>query len=128
MTRQEYPPPPRIRLNADLETLWFRYSLWKDGRDSLIGAAYFCYTYFKDTRRTFVISRKVLKKLSCLVNRVGDQTTARKMDDSIEWRPHTQRELEWIDAAIRALIRRVGEQAAAAPLRTLTLADLPPLE
>lgn len=132
--RHLYPSPPQLRINADLETLWFRYSLYRDRRDSLIGASYFCYTYFKirnggevKAARTFSISRKVLKKLSYLLNRVGDQTTARKMDDTIEWRPHTQRELDWIDAAVRALIRRVGEHTAGAPLRQITMPDLPPL-
>jgi hypothetical protein len=76
------------------------------------------------------VSGKVLNTLSRLVSRVGDHTTARKRSPSskgVEWRPHTDAELRWIDAALRALILRVGEHAAGLLLRQLTMADLPPL-
>lgn len=133
--RHQYPAPPAIRLNADMETLWFRYSLYKEGRDTLTGMAYFCLTFFEalgggrnNAARMFGIATSVLNTLARLVSAVGDKATARKWAKSREDRPHTAQEVAWIEATVRALIRRVGEPAAAgAPLRQLTMADLPPL-
>ena len=129
--RHQYPAPPTIRITADVETLWFRYSLYKGGRDSLTGMAYFCMTYVewlkRDQAADLAISNQILSTLGRLTS-IGDAMTARKWDRPRERRRHTSKEFEWMDAAVRALIRRVGERAAGTPPRQLTMADLPPLD
>jgi hypothetical protein len=96
--------------------------------------AYFCLTYVQSVAGNrskasglFGIHRDVLNEIGRLTSTVGDAATARKWDNLQDRRPHTPNEEQWIDAAIRALIHRVGEHAAGATLQQITMADLPPL-
>ncbi len=74
------------------------------------------------------ISRNVLDRLARLSTEVGDEQTVRKFTTQTP-RPHTGAEVAWIEAAAKALIRRIGEWAAdpAASPPSITMADLPPL-
>jgi hypothetical protein len=76
----------------------------------------------------FGIAGPVLSMLGHLSSERGDVTTARKADAAA--RPLTSQEIRWLEAAVLAIIRRVGEVAAAGSavtLTQLTMADLPPL-
>jgi hypothetical protein len=76
----------------------------------------------------FGIGGRVLSKLGHLASETGDVKTARKAAATA--RPLTAEESRWLEAAVIAIVRRVGEVAAAgsaALLPQLTMADLPPL-
>ena len=45
VTRQTYPDPPgEFRITPDVDTLWNRYQGYREGREPLLGMAYFCLT------------------------------------------------------------------------------------
>ena len=76
----------------------------------------------------FGIAGPVLSTVGHLSSKTGDVTTARKADAAA--RPLTSQETQWLEAAVPAIIRRVGEVAAVGSAATptpLTMADLPPL-
>jgi hypothetical protein len=97
--------------------------------------AYFCLTVIesglgqKSKRRSaaqgYDISYEVLCKLGELTGGRGDPMTARKMDANLI--PHTQGEVAWIEATVRAIIRRVGQVAGGASVKQITMSDLPSL-
>jgi hypothetical protein len=66
--------------------------------------------------------------LGRLASETGDATTARKAVAAA--RPLTPKEAQWLETAVIAIIRRIGEVVAAgsaASLPQLTMADLPTL-
>ncbi len=73
------------------------------------------------------LDRLILKTLGQLTSEGVDLQTARKMDLNNSGQPLTPKQIVWIDAAIRLLIRRLGEYAAdpTAPWPTLSMRDLP---
>jgi hypothetical protein len=130
--RKTYPVvPTNFRAVPDVVSLWTRFEGFKNGREPLASMAYFCFTLLKSNGNIDVISKAlavdtaVLKKLSELSTNRGDVSTARKMTRQLT--PFTSAETQWLDAGIRALIRRVGEIASNhSPLR-LTMKQLPQL-
>src|SRR5882724_34655 len=144
ITRREYPaPPPHFTASADVETLWHRYEGYQQGREPLLAMAYFCLSVLEwrasqhpgrgDVRAwaesLYGIEREVLRKLGDLTANLGDETTARKIDASSLHHTPTPQEIAWIEAAIKLIIRRVGEHAADSTVSqpTLGMRDLPPL-
>jgi hypothetical protein len=144
--RDAYPTPPNpehFTASPDVETLWGRYEGYKKGQEPLLAMAYFCLSFLKwrgsqhpgrggvydRVEAQYAIKCEVLDKLGCLTTNLGDATTARKVDKQSRHRPPTPHEAVWIDAAVKMLIRRVGEYDAdpAAPWPTLSMHDLPPL-
>jgi hypothetical protein len=143
----EYPTPPSdFIVSPDVETLWYRYRMHREGKESLSAMAYFCLTLLlwraggPGTGRaggrgkaatTFGIDKPVLDKLSYLVSGKGDEKTIRKFPPAgkpLHLQPHTPQEESWINDVVKALIRRVGEHAAgASPLKKLTMANFPQL-
>jgi hypothetical protein len=131
--RHQYPEPPRsFAVSPDVESLWHRYRGYLDRCEHLPSMAYFCLSvlgYSAGGRARaaarYGISRDVLDKLGALTA-LGDETIARKKHGRS--RPLTAAEMTWIEAAIKAMIRRVGEFAAqSSGLDQVTMADLPPL-
>lgn len=126
-------PPSTFVVNSDVETLWVRWRAYRDGREPLQGMAYFALTVLEmhGGRRAaaarFHIEKTVLSTLGRLASEAGDLTTARKARAAT--RPLTPQETAWIEATVIAIIRRVGEVAAAsgAAETRLTMADLPAL-
>jgi hypothetical protein len=95
--------------------------------------AYMCLTVLEasagnraEAAKRYHISRNVLSKMAVLASEVGDERTARKMPVP-QNRPHTPAEVDWMEAVITAMIRRVGEWAfdPRQPRRILTMADFP---
>jgi hypothetical protein len=137
VTHPEYPAPPkRFEASPDVETMWFRYQRYIEGREPLAGMAYFCVTFVETKAggqrhvcRTFSIGEKVLRQIARLSTEVGDVRSARKMVKKSTRRPHTQQERNFVEAAVKRLIQRVAEYDAdpSAPLRLITMGDLPPL-
>ena len=133
--RGSYPEPPvGFALDPDTETLWNRWRGYVEGREPLQAMAYFCLTVLEvhgrraGAQKRFAVSGPVLRKFATLSTETGDpQTTARKATTNP--RPITSLERAWLEAAVKALVRRAGEFAAApgAALPTITMGDLPKL-
>jgi hypothetical protein len=125
-------PPTGFAVNADTETLFERWRGHLADREPLPGMAYFCLTVLKmqggksGAAERFGVSRKVLDTIGRLCQS-GDPLTARKASPMS--RPLTAQETAWLEAAIRALIRRVGEVAAdpTGSFARITMEDLPDL-
>jgi hypothetical protein len=133
VTMGTYPPAPiNFSADPDVVSLWTRFEGFKNGREPLASMAYFCYTLLTyrhrnvdDASKSLGVDKAVLKKLSELGTNRGDLTTARKM--TLALRPFTSGEAAWLDGAIRALIRRVGEIASGSSPLQLTMDQLPRL-
>jgi len=135
----EYPAPPSdFMVSPDVETLWYRYQMHRDGKESLSAMAYFCLTLLEwraggrgKAATTFGIDKPVLDKLGGLASSKGDEKTIRKFPRAgkpLHLQPHTPQERSWINDAVKGLIRRVGEHAAGvSPLKKLTMANFPQL-
>jgi hypothetical protein len=98
--------------------------------------AYFCLTVVesvfgrrRDASRQLKVEFSVLDMLGNLSSGVGDDQTGRKRNVQ-QRRPHSPAENDWLDHAVRMLIRRMAEYAfaPAVVLDTITMADLPPLD
>jgi hypothetical protein len=106
-------------------------------REPLSSMAYFCLTVLESSvgqkvkkrnasAKQYGIHYDVLDKLGKLTGGTrGEPMTARKMDSDMT--PHTPNELQWIEAAVKAIIRRVAEVAAGASVKQISMSDLPPL-
>jgi hypothetical protein len=137
LTRGQYPAPPEgFVASPDVETMWHRYERHLEGRELLASMAYFCLTLLEGSAgsrdraaKQYGISGKVLDTLGRLTTEIGDEQTARKASRLRERRPYTGAEKTWLEATVKALIRRAGEWAYAAEAQrpTLTMEDLPKL-
>jgi hypothetical protein len=93
--------------------------------------AYFCLTVLetvsgsrKNAARRFSVDVQVLKRIGVLASKHGDRTNARKASST---EPLTGSEEAWLDAAIKAVIFRVGDKGDPRTLTEITFRDLPPL-
>jgi len=130
-------PPSDFIVSPDVETLWYRYRMHREGKESLAAMAYFCLTLLQwraggrgKAAATFGIDKPVLDKLGYLASSKGDEKTIRKFPRAagkpLALQPHTPQEESWINDVVKTLIRRVGEHAAgASPLKKLTMANFP---
>lgn len=128
-------PPTSFVASPTVETLWQRDRGYEDRREPLSSMAYFCLTMIEYTvsnrerrRKTaekYAIGKSVLDKLAVLTERRGDPTTARKADTNFD--PHTGVEIAWIEAVVKAIIRRVAEVEAGVPVSQITMSDFPTL-
>ena len=140
VTRSQFSSPPdQLVLSPDAEMMWHRYDRYlNEPEPSLAAMGYMCLSVLEASAgksrrqaatKQYNICEKVLQKLGYLTSEVGDPLTARKAPKTGTFRPHTQAERMWTEAAVRALILRVGQWAADPDkqLPKLTMADLPPL-
>ena len=125
-------PPSDFVVDTDVERLWDRWQVYQQGDESLQTTAGFCLSYIqeeyggrRDAAKHFGISENVLDKIGEL-SHIGEATRVRKWTRRAP-RPLTAQEQEWLETAIKALIRRTGELAAAPAEKyaQITLADLP---
>jgi hypothetical protein len=131
-----YPNPPNLfNISQDVITLWQRYEEYINNREPLQPMAYACLTFIiylagnkKNAEKKFRIDIGVLKKLGELTAETrGDKKTVRKFKSGVSPRPLSPIEIEWIKAALMAIIRRVGEINTAPSLPIITMHDLPKL-
>jgi hypothetical protein len=134
LIRHKYPEPPeRFRISPDVETLWHRYEGYLDGQEPLLSMAYFCLTLLEaragsrgNAASKYAIEIDVLGKLGEPTSTRGDEKIARKANplDNLK-----NEEKTWINAAIKMVIRRIGEYEydPTASLPMIKMADLPPL-
>lgn len=131
----QYPAPPQdFCVTPDVETLWTRYEGYLRGREPLLPMAYFCLTVILATydgranaAKQLNVAEAVLGKIGELTSTRGDSLTARKMDAQSTKQSLSGPETTWLQAAVRALIRRLGEAHSSIPSKTLDMKDLPPL-
>jgi hypothetical protein len=134
--RPTYPEPPlAFEASPDVEALWHRYESYVKGGEPLASVANFLRTFLesgrsrKEAGELYGISGKVLDKLGRLTGEGMGGLMARKYSSAL--RPYSAQEVQWLEAVVRLLIRRVGEHAAGAttalPVITLAHPDLPTL-
>lgn len=132
--RGAYPQPPTdVAMNADVESMARRYSLYREGKNTLADMAYFCLTIVDSAAGNrpavpskFGIASFVMSKLAHLTGEGGGADARKGKGRSHEF---TADERNWIDQATKRLIRRVAEVAhdPAAAASQITLGDLPKL-
>jgi hypothetical protein len=135
--QDHYPEPPvRFSVSPDVETLWHRYEGYMQRREPLLSMVYACLTWLyaqlggrENVAKTYAIDLAVLRQLDDFAANLGGARTARKFHAGSARREPTAQESNWIDAAIRMIIRRVGEHAydPTAPWPKIRMSDLPPL-
>jgi len=134
---RSYPPPPsRFLASPDVQTMWFRYNMWVDGREPLLSMAYACLTLLEGSTGATTGSRAavctmysidpaVRKTLGDMVSERGGPDEARKLGRSATKTPLTRKERQWVDDVIKALIRRKAEYDAdpTSPLPLIAMTD-----
>jgi hypothetical protein len=132
-TEATYPSPPSgFVASSEVRMLFARYQEYAEGREPLASMAFACYRYIREVLGK--IDGPADKKFHISGGRDGVLATLRRLAGGKGRRkdllqaPYTPKEEAWVAAAVRRLIRRVGEQAAGAQLPQITMADLPPLD
>jgi hypothetical protein len=136
LERHSYPAPPNTSIflvTPDVETLLNRFQGYQQDREPLSAMAYFCLTVLQApfgsrTKAATILQtdRDVLDTLGKLTSTTGGET-ARKATRNP---PMTSKEKTWVEAAVKALIRRLAEHAAHSGTgwsSNLTMKDLPPV-
>jgi hypothetical protein len=136
-TRRKYPDPPTVfTVTPDVETLWQRYNNYLDGKEPLPSMAYFCLTLIENkaggkkkresAAKLFLIDEEILSTLGNLTTNRGDPKTARKVPEKgknmIALRNNEEK---WIKAAVKILIRRMGELANIQTAKLISMNDFP---
>lgn len=125
-----YPTPPMGMARDPIVDLMFeRYLLYRNGGTTLADAAYYCRTCLgraPEAKRKFAVADSVLGRLQSLSSNKGG-TKGRKRSSAPD--NFTPREEQWLEDAMRLLIRRAAEVAFDPTVSRpqITLADLPPL-
>ena len=120
----------------DVETLWQRYNNYLDGKEPLPAMAYFCLTLIENkaggkkkresAAKLFLIDEEILSTLGNLTTNRGDPKTARKVPEKGKnMIALSNNEEKWIKAAVKILIRRMGELANIQSAQPITMSDLP---
>jgi hypothetical protein len=140
-----YPdPPPRNfqTVPPDAETLWNRFEGYLEKREYLQGMAYFCVTVIEadaspprprgySKKRKFAADKyrvelDVIGTLAELSSTRGNANTARKLPAL----PLTDAEKNWMEAAVKVIVRRVAELDSTSDPQSLPwikMEHLPPL-
>ena len=132
-----YPTPPSMSLkrSPDVESMFHRYTRFREGREPLTTMAYFCLTVLEAATgerrgrraaaaKRYCISKAVLKQLADLSSTKGG-VGARKAEGVQQ--DLNQQERKFLEAAVTTIIRRVAEVAHdpnASP-KLITVQDLP---
>ena len=138
VSRKRYPSrPSRFSRSLDVETMYHRYGAFKQGQEPLTSMAYMCLTVAEasaggrqEAAERYQTHPNVLGKLGELSSTRGSLLEVRKAPKHGIYLPLTPKERKWIEAVIRALIRRVGEWAydPETTLDRLTMDDFPELD
>ena len=129
--------PQNFKLSPEVEMMYLRYKLYREGRETLLGMAYWCLTVMEysaggrpEAADQYRVDYRVLRKLGELCGNRGDVREARKMKGNAGITPLKQTEREWIRAVVKRLILRVGEYAydPVPKLQPITMADFPSIQ
>ena len=135
VTQSTYPPPPsEFRTTLEVDIAYLRWCAFRQGREPLPAMAYAVLTLLesmaggrREAAATFQIDPTVLKTIGRLSSTKGDSDSTRKFLEGGQVQPLTGNESAWLEAAIRRVVRRMGEHAAGVQLTQLTMNDLPQL-
>jgi hypothetical protein len=135
ITQNTYPPPPGdFRTTPEVELAYSRWRAFREGREPLQSMSYAVLTLLESTagnRRhaasTFHVDANILSTIGRLSSTKGDGATVRKFGAGGQLQPLSGPESSWLEAAVRRLVRRIGEHAAGVQLSQLTMRDLPRL-
>lgn len=133
VTRSCYPPPPQhFQYTDDVAVLWNRFEAYREGKEPILGMAYFCLSWLErmagdrgSVGKILNVDRAVLNKLGELTSGRGDATEARKAPSG-DPQALTDLERSWLEAVVKRLVRALGEHLSHQPER-VTMQDLPPL-
>ena len=136
ITSKAYPrPPTAFSLDPDVESMWLRFKGYRNGKEPLPGAAYFCFTVIKtragslrNAANMLNTSRSILTEFKRICSSFGGSQEARKKMHDTPFRQLTPLHRRWIEAVLRQLILRLGRIAAGDALDSkFTMDDLPSL-
>jgi len=127
-------PPENFDWSTELDITYQRWKDYLEGKEPLLSMANFIISYMtnipggeKAARDRYCIYRNVLKKIRRLCAYKGTPATARKAPPNNVFVDLTDEEREWLIKAIPAVIHRIGEHAAGADVKMLSMSDLPTL-
>ena len=129
------PSPTAVSFNPDVRSMFDRYMGYRGGRELLATMAYFCLTVLeastgqpRSTRKAaakhYAIDQSILEQIGLLTSTKGGARARKAQGAHCDL---SQDETCFLDAAVKAIIRRAAEIAhdPAVPRRTITLQDLP---
>ena len=119
VSHARFPEPPlNFRASPEVEMMLIRYKMYREGRESLLGMAYWCLTVVEyaaggrsEVADQYRVDFRVLRKLGELCGNRGDGMEARKLKGNAGITPLKPTEREWIRAVVKRLILRIGEYA-----------------
>lgn len=133
---ETFPPfSEKFKASPEVEMMFIRYKLYRDGRETLLGMAYWCLAVMehsaggrKEAADQYQIDSKVLRRLGELCSN-RDLREVRKFKGGAVNTELKPAEREWIKAVVKRLILRAGEFAydPISRLPLVTMADLPAL-
>jgi hypothetical protein len=134
ITRSSFPPPPRLfRTSPEVLAAYQRWRNVRLGREPLPGMAYWLLTLVESMaggRRpaatTFNIEPGVLDTLGRLSSTRGDLTHSRKVKAGPA-QDLTAAERNWLEQAVKQVIRRLGEHGSGSTVPRVLLKALPPV-
>lgn len=146
ISKDRYPDPPiNFTMSPDVETMFNRFKMYRQGREQLLSTAFFILSVLELSAKDFDspkssnhnrhkasekynISMTILNKLHTLTSRRGGPSDARKAQTN--GTPLTGPESSWMEGVCRLIIERVGAYEFSGPddLTKLTMNDLPSLQ
>ena len=141
ISNEHFPDPPqRFVSSPDVETMYLRYQMYCQGRETLAAMAYACLTVLEASVgpkkgglrakavKRYKICKTVLNTLGHLVSEKGGTSEGRKMPRTGPPMPLTGQERQWIEAVVRRIILRAGEyRYDSSDLPQVTMNDFPKL-
>jgi hypothetical protein len=135
ITQNTYPAPPTdFRTTPEVELAYGRWRAFREGREPLQSMAYAVLTLMesmaggrKQAASTLQVDARTLETIGRLSSTKGDAATIRKFGKGLQLQDLSGGESSWLEAAVRRLVRRMGEHAAGVQLSRITMNDLPPL-
>jgi hypothetical protein len=130
-------PPEKFKVSLEVEMMFFRYKLYREGRETLRSMAYWCLKVMEysaggrhEASEQYELDFKVLRKLTELCWIKGDVDQTKLMKGKTGITPLKPDERDWIRAVVKRLILRAGEYAydPISKLQMLTMADFPSLQ
>lgn len=140
----EYPKPPSgFEATSTVAMCYRRWMKFKAGKEPLQAMAYFVLSVVETAAkehisggakvrtkasRMFCVDEEVLSTIANYASARGGEESARKADPKGAYADLTAAETAWLDHATRVLIRRIGEHAAGAEMKRVSLRDLPHIQ
>jgi len=130
-------PPEKFTVSSEVEMMFFRYRLYREGRETLRSVAYWCLKVVEysaggrhEASEQYGVDFRVLRKLTELCWTKGDVDQTRQVKGNSGITPLKPTERAWIRAVVERLILRAGEYAydPVSKLQLLTMADFPAIQ